>query len=158
MKVNARIVFADFRKVQGWRWYAIRWLTGSNHTHAHLEFDFRHPFAIVCSAGKKTQVIRLSYLRKLGIENYYEFDIGDVDLTDDDILYAYHYPILSTTKMILYQLFGRFLNYEQPTSCITFICDYLRFKGRDVPYLFTPKELWENLHASDNVGWQGPCR
>jgi hypothetical protein len=156
MKANTKIVFYNFKAVQGWRWYFVVLSTMSKHTHAHLEFDINHPFAFVLAAGKNTQSMRLSVLNKFKVKPYYSFDVGPIEISNDDLWYAHKYPKLSSFKMIFYQLIGRHFGMKHPVSCITFICDYLKSKGMNVPDLFTPQQLWESLHASDNVRWQSP--
>jgi hypothetical protein len=157
MRVNARICFYNFKKLQGWRYYFIRLLSWSRHTHAHLEFDLTEPFAYVVVDGQKIRALKLGLLQELGIEKYYEFNVGELEMNTKDMQFAYAYPKLNSKTMIIYQLFGRFIGMKRPSSCVTFICDYLKFKGWDIPDLFSPQELWESLHADNNDRWSGPC-
>jgi hypothetical protein len=154
MKANTKIVFYNFKAVQGWRWYFVKALTWSKHTHAHLEFDCTQPFAFVLAVGKKTQAMRLSVLEKFKVKPYYTFEVGVLEVNNDDIWFAHKYPKLSAVKMIWYQAIGRHFGMKRPASCVTFICDFLKSNGLDVPDLFTPQQLWESLHASNNVRWQ----
>lgn len=154
MKANTRIVFYNFKAVQGWRWYFIRVLAWSKHTHAQLEFDYQQPFAFVLAAGKKTQSMRLAVLNKFKVKPYYSFEVGPIDISNADLWYAHKYPKLSSIKMIWYQAIGRHFGMKRPVSCITFICDFLKSNGLDVPDLFTPQQLWESLHADNNDRWK----
>jgi hypothetical protein len=156
MKVKARIVFCDFRRVQGWRYGVTKFLTRSEHTHAHIEIDFKMPFAFIVADFNSIRTIRLSHLEKLGIKSYYTFELGEIDITDTDIWYAQKYPKANSTVAIFYQAIGRFFGMRRPVSCVTFICDYLRYKGWNTPDLFTPRELWESLHASNDDQWSSP--
>jgi hypothetical protein len=156
MRVNARICFYNFKELQGWRYYFIRLLSWSHHTHAHLEFDLNKPFAYVVIDGKEIRALKLGLLQELGITKYYEFDIGCLEMGTLDIMFASSYKRLNSKSMIIYQLFGRFFGMKRPSSCVTFICDYLKFKGWDIPDLFSPQELWESLHADNNDRWKGP--
>lgn len=158
MKVNGRIVFYNFKKVQGWRYYAIRLLSWSRHTHAHIEFDLSVPFAFVVVDRKPVKVMRLANLKQLKISKYYEFDLGSMDMSEEDIVFAYKYKPLNSYKMLVYTLIGKHIGMKQPTNCITFICDYLKFKGWDTPNLFNPKQLWESLHDNNNDRWTSKSR
>lgn len=158
MKVNGRIVFYNFKKVQGWRYYAVRLLSWSRHTHAHIEFDLSIPFAFVVVDRRPVKVMRLSALKLLNITKYYEFDLGSFDIDEEDIIFAYRYKPLNSYMMLAYTTLGQFMGMKKPTNCITFICDYLQFKGWDIPNLFTPKQLWESLHDNNNDRWTGKSR
>ena len=156
MRVNAKICFYKFKPLQAWRYAFIRLLTNSKHTHAHLEFDTEPPIAVIVIDGKAAQVIKVASLPKLKVEEYYKYDIGDIDLSADDFNYFLKYRKINAAKMIFYYAVGRFFGMKKAASCVTFICDYLKFKGWDVPDLFSPKELWESLHADNNDRWKGP--
>jgi len=156
MRVNAKICFYKFKPLQAWRYAFIRVLTNSKHTHAHLEFDTEPPIAVIVIDGKAAQVIKVASLPKLKVEEYYKYDIGDIDLSADDFNYFLKYRKINAAKMIFYYAVGRFFGMKKAASCVTFICDYLKFKGWDVPDLFSPKELWESLHADNNDRWKGP--
>ena len=157
MRVNAKICFYKFKPLQGWRYSFIRVLTNAKHTHAHLEFDADPPIAVIVVDGKAAEVMRVSSLSKLGVEKYYERNLGELELSSADFQFFQTYKNISAFKMIAYYAIGRFFGMKKPASCVTFICDYLKFKGWDIPDLFSPKELWESLHASDNARWSGPC-
>lgn len=150
MRVNSRIVFADFHKIQGWRWWAVVLSTWSSNTHAHIEFDFKHPFAFIVVDGGRTKAIRLEHLEQKGAKAYYTYPLGEIDISEEDIIYALKYPKANSAKMLFYQLIGRHIGMKMPTSCITFICDYLRTKGYDTPQLFTPRQLMEELENDNN--------
>ena len=156
MRVNAKICFYKFKPLQAWRYAFIRVLTNSKHTHAHLEFDTEPPIAVIVIDGKAAQVIKGASLSKLKVEKYYEYNIGELDLSADDFHYFLKYRKINAAKMIFYYAVGRFFGMKKAASCVTFICDYLKFKGWDVPDLFSPKELWESLHADNNDRWKGP--
>lgn len=156
MRVNAKICFYKFKPLQAWRYAFIRVLTNSKHTHAHLEFDTEPPIAVIVIDGKAAQIIKVASLPKLKVEEYYKYDIGDIDLSADDFNYFLKYRKINAAKMIFYYAVGRFFGMKKAASCVTFICDYLKFKGWDVPDLFSPKELWESLHADNNDRWKGP--
>ena len=157
MRVNARICFYNFKKLQGWRYYFIRLLSWSRHTHAHIEFDLEEPFAYVVIDGQEIRALKLGLLQELGIEKYYEFNLGSIEINTKDMQFALTYPKLNSKLMILYYPIGRLFGMQQPASCVTFICDYLKFKGWDIPDLFSPQELWESLHVNYNDQWSGPC-
>lgn len=156
MRVNAKICFYKFKPLQGWRYSFIRVLTNAKHTHAHLEFSASPPIAILVIDGKAAQVFKVDTLNKTGIEKYYEFDLGELELTASDFQFFQTYKNISAIKMIFYYAIGRFFGMKKQASCVTFICDYLKFKGWDIPDLFSPKELWESLHADNNDRWKGP--
>lgn len=158
MKVKATISFLNFRKIQGPWWWVITILENSPHTHAQIDFAFEHPFTFLTMANKKPAVVRQSYLTRLGATTYATYDLGEIDISDADLAFATNYPSLSAWDMILYTIGGKYLGIRQPKSCVTFICDYLRWKGYDSPHLFSPKELWENLNAGNNDWWSGPSR
>jgi hypothetical protein len=158
MKVKAWIAFYDFKKVQGWRWWAIKWLTGSIHTHAHIEIQFAEPVAFVVGDRVKAKVMRLSTLEKLGAVRYWTYDLGCLYVTNRDLKFVQQYRKPNSIVMIFYLLLGKWLGMQHPVSCISFICDYLTFKGWEVPNLFTPRELWETLNADNHVRWTGPSR
>jgi hypothetical protein len=157
MRVNTKICFYKFKPVQSWRYTFIRVLTNAKHTHAHLEFNTEPPMAVIVIDGKAAEVVKVAALSKLKVEKYYEYDIGDLDLSSNDFQFFMKYRQISAVKMIFYYAVGRFFGMKKPASCVTFICDYLKFKGWDVPDLFSPKELWESLHADNNDRWKGPC-
>ena len=157
MKVNARIVFADFRKVQGWRWWVTRLLTLSNHTHAHIEFLYEQPTAFIVVDFTNIKAMRTSRLEKMGVTTYFYYPLGEIDISEKDVLYALTYPKANSLRMVLYQAVGRFFGMKQPVSCITFICDFLRTKGYNTPQLFTPRQLMEDLTSDDHyVRWSSP--
>jgi hypothetical protein len=156
MRVNAKICFYKFKPLQGWRYSFIRVLTNAKHTHAHLEFSTEPPIAVLVIDGKAAEVFKVATLDKTGIQKYYEFDLGELELSSSDFQFFQTYKNISAIKMIFYYCIGRFFGMKKPASCVTFICDYLKFKGWNIPDLFSPKELWENLHASDNARWSGP--
>lgn len=153
MKANVKICFYSFKPVQGWRYQVIRLLSWSRHTHAHLEFDTNPNIAIVVTDCGKTKVIQPKLLNKQGATKYYEYSIGCFSFSGEDLLYAHDYPKANSFKIIYYHLIGRYFNMKMPTTCVTFICDYLNFKGLSVPKLYSPKQLWETLHA-DNNDWR----
>jgi hypothetical protein len=113
--------------------------------------------AVIVIDGKAAEVVKVAALSKLKVEKYYEYDIGDLDLSSNDFQFFMKYRQISAVKMIFYYAVGRFFGMKKPASCVTFICDYLKFKGWGVPDLFSPKELWESLHADNNDRWKGPC-
>jgi hypothetical protein len=154
MKVNAKICFYAFKNLQGWRYQAVRLLSFSRHTHAHLEFDTNPAVALVVTDCGKLKVIRPEILKSKRAIKYYEYSVGLLDFSGDDLMFANKYPSPNSFVMIFYMVIGRFFGMKKPASCITFICDYLKFKGLDVPTLFTPKELWEELHATNNDRWK----
>lgn len=154
MRVNVKICFYKFKPIQTWRYAFIRILTNAKHTHAHLEFNTEPPIAVIVIDGKAAEITKVKTLSKLKAEKYYEYDIGDLELSSADFTFFQNYPKINAVKMIFYYTVGRFFGMKKPASCVTFICDYLKFKGWDIPDLFSPKELWESLHASDNVRWK----
>jgi hypothetical protein len=156
MRVNAKICFYKFKPVQAWRYTFIRIFTNAKHTHAHLEFNTEPPIAVIVIDGKAAEVIQTKSLAKLKVEKYYEYNIGDLELSSADFKFFQSYQQISAVKMISYYAVGRFFGMKKPASCVTFICDYLKFKGWDIPDLFSPKELWESLHANNNDRWKGP--
>ena len=156
MRVNAKICFYKFKPLQGWRYAFIRVLTNAKHTHAHLEFSVDPPIAVILIDGKAAQVMRVVALDRMGVEKYYEYDIGELEIASKDFQFFQAYKNISAIKMIFYYSVGRFFGMKKPASCVTFICDYLKFKGWDIPTLFSPKELWESLHADNNDKWKGP--
>ena len=156
MRVNAKIAFYKFKPLQGWRYAFIRVLANTKHTHAHLEFDLNPPVAVVVIDGAAAQVMKVSSLEKMKVEKYYEYPIGELDISSTDFQFFQTYKNIKAFKMIFYAVVGRFFGMKKPASCVTFICDYLRFKGWDTPDLFSPKELWESLHADNNDRWKGP--
>jgi len=159
MRVEAKIVFCDFRKVQGWRWFATMLLTRSRHTHAHIEFAFRHPFAFVIIDKSRIKAVRVSHLEKMGAKEYYTYPLGEIDISEEDVIYALKYPKANSVKMVFYQAIGKYIGMKMPTSCITFICDYLQTKGYDTPRLFTPRQLMEDLKRDDHyVRWSSQSR
>jgi len=157
MKVKAEIAFYDFKPLQKKWYYIVRLLSWSRHTHAHIEFNINKPFAFIVTHNNPIRALKLELLLQMGVKKYYSYDLGELDMNELDISYANNYEKPNIWKMIAYQFGGKFLGMKQPASCITFICDYLRFKGWETPYLFTPKELWEILHDSNNVRWSRPC-
>lgn len=158
MKVNAKICFYNFKPLQKKWYYIVRLLSWSHHTHAHIEFDLSKPFAFIVTHNNPVRALKLELLLQMGVTKYYSYDLGLINMTELDIKYALQYEKPHIGKMILYQCIGRFIGMEQPASCVTFICDYLRHKGWDTPNLFSPKELWEDLHDTNNVKWSSPCR
>lgn len=156
MRVNAKICFYKFKPLQAWRYTFIRVLTNAKHTHAHIEFDTDPPIAVIVIDGKAAQVIKVANLPKLKVDKYYEYDLGDLELSSADFEFFMKYRQINAAKMIFYYTVGRFFGMKKPASCVTFICDYLKFKGWDIPDLFSPKELWESLHADNNDRWKGP--
>jgi hypothetical protein len=156
MRVNAKICFYKFKPLQAWRYTFIRVLTNAKHTHAHIEFDTDPPIAVIVIDGKAAQVMRVANLPKLKVDKYYEYDLGDLELSSADFEFFMKYRQINAAKMIFYYAVGRFFGMKKPASCVTFICDYLKFKGWDIPDLFSPKELWESLHADNNDRWKGP--
>jgi hypothetical protein len=157
MKVKAEIAFYDFKPLQKKWYYIICLLSWSRHTHAHIEFRLKEPFAFIVNHNSKIRALKLELLLQMGVKKYYSYDLGELNMNELDIKYASNYIKLNIWKMIAYQIGGKFLGMKQPTSCVTFICDYLRFHGWETPNLFTPKELWEILHDSNNVRWSRPC-
>jgi hypothetical protein len=156
MRVNAKICFYKFKPLQAWRYTFIRILTNAKHTHAHLEFSTEPPIAVIVIDGKAAEIMQVASLSKLKVEKYYEYDIGDLELSSNDFQFFQRYRQINAIKMIFYYAIGRFFGMKKPASCVTFICDYLKFKGWDIPDLFSPKELWESLHADNNDRWKGP--
>ena len=156
MRVNAKICFYKFKPLQAWRYAFIRVLTNAKHTHAHLEFNTEPPIAVIVIDGKAAEIMKVASLSKLKVEKYYEYDIGELELSSADFQFFQKYRQISAVKMIFYYAVGRFFDMKKPASCVTFICDYLKFKGWDIPDLFSPKELWESLHADNNDRWKGP--
>jgi len=96
------------------------------------------------------KTIRLKYLENLGVTTYFSYPLGEIDISEEDVVYAMMYPKANSIKMIWYQFAGRFFGMKRPTSCVTFICDFLRNKGYNTPKLFTPKELMEDLTNDDH--------
>jgi hypothetical protein len=158
MKVNTQIAFTNFRKIQGNWWWVVCLVDRTTHTHAQIEINFEHPFTFLTMLDRKPSVVRQSYLTRLGARTYATYDLGEIDISDADLAFATNYPSMSAWKMLLYRLGGKWFGMEQPKSCVTFICDYLRWKGYDSPNLFSPRELWENLNASNNAWWSSPSR
>lgn len=158
MKVNAKICFYNFKAIQKKWYYIVCLLSGSHHTHAHIEFDLNKPFAFITTTGSPVRALKLELLLQMGVTKYYSYDLGFINMTELDIKYARQYEKQHIGKMVLYQCIGRFVGMKRPASCVTFICDYLRHKGWDTPNLFSPKELWEDLHDINNVKWSSPCR
>jgi len=147
MKVEAKIVFYNFKRVQGWRWWAIRWLTCSTHTHAHLELGFSSPVALLVCDGKPMRVMHVALLEKLGTFSYKTFPLGCIDFTETDLQYVRNYPKPRGMVSLAYYIFGRWLGLRHPVGCVTFICDYLRLKGWNTPDLFTPHEQIGRAHV-----------
>ncbi len=156
MKAEVRVCFYDSTKLQGWRKWVVRILSGSYHSHVHIELrSHDSKLVLLTMDGLQPRVIKLGLNRKfVGVDPYGEFSFGEVELDyEQDNLFISEYPATYHWTLIWYQM-KRWFNCEDkkniPPTCATFVSDFLEQYEIYIPRFFSPKQLWSYLHDGLN--------
>ena len=161
MNAECYICFYNFRKLQGWRWWAIRILGMTKHTHAHLEFlckKNRLIFLTLDSRPTRFFWLGLQTRKFLGLRPYAAWYVGKMWITDEDLQWVADRPLTNAWSIIRYAFYDQWTrSREIPENCIILICDFLRRKGKTIPRMFSPKQLWRYLNDGNNVSRTSPC-